>query len=164
MLDILGNIGFDWRIALANVVNFLIIFFILKKFAFGPIRKMLSEREGKIREGVENATRAQTALTMAGEERKRIVAGADREANDIIAKANLNGEGIIESAKDSAQTEAESILEKTRVKLDRERKEMERAVNEKIADVVLMGVEKVLREEIDQERGEKIIRNMLKEA
>ncbi len=164
MLDILGNIGFDWRVALANIVNFLVIFFILKKFAFGPIRKMLSEREGKIREGVENATRAQTALTMAGEEHKRIVAGADREANDIIAKASVNGEGIIESAKDRAQTEAESILEKTRVKLDRERKEMERAVNEKIADVVLMGVEKVLREEIDQERGEKIIRNMLKEA
>ena len=164
ILEILGNIGFDWRVALANIVNFLIIFYLLKKFAFGPIRKVISEREGKIRDGIENATRAETALTMAGEERKRVLAEAGASANDIIAEAKRGGDVITLRAKDAAETEAASILEKMRVKLAREKTEMERAVHEKIVDVVLLGAEKVLREEINAERGERIIRNMLKSS
>lgn len=163
ILDILGNIGFDWHVALANIANFLIIFFVLKKFAFGPIRKVLSERVEKIRTGVENATRAETALTMAGEERKRILSGADKDASNIIASANRSGEDIMVHAKTAAEAEAVSILEKTRMKLLREKEEMESAVNEKIVDVILMGAEKVLREEIDRERGEKLIKRMLTE-
>ncbi len=163
ILEILGNIGFDWHVALANIVNFLVIFFVLKKFAFGPIRKILSDREEKIRTGVENATRAETALTMAGEERKRIISNADKTANEIVASAQKSGEGIVLEAKTTAEVEAESILEKNRAKLLREKKEMEREVNGKIVDVVLMGVEKVLREEIDEARGENLIKKILAE-
>ncbi|MBU4369492.1 ATP synthase F0 subunit B, partial [Patescibacteria group bacterium] len=52
---ILGNLGFDWRMALANLVNFLIIFFVLKKYAFKPIKEKLEEREKKIKTGLEDA-------------------------------------------------------------------------------------------------------------
>jgi F0F1-type ATP synthase membrane subunit b/b' len=43
ILGILGKIGFDWQVALANLVNFLIIFWILKKFAFKPVREILQK-------------------------------------------------------------------------------------------------------------------------
>jgi F0F1-type ATP synthase membrane subunit b/b' len=56
--EILGKIGFDWQVALANLVNFLIIVFLLKKFAFKPIAKIIQDRQNKINEGLENAKKA----------------------------------------------------------------------------------------------------------
>ena len=164
ILGILGNIGFDWHIALANIANFLIIFFVLKKFAFGPVKKILAEREGRIKEGIENATRAETALTMAGEERRKIISKADGEAGSIVASAKKSGEEMIVVAQQNAETEAEGVLLRTRTQLAREQKEMEAAVKEKVVDVVLLGVEKVLREEMNKERGEKIIKKILAQS
>ncbi|TSC63039.1 MAG: F-type H+-transporting ATPase subunit b [Parcubacteria group bacterium Gr01-1014_48] len=164
MLEILGNIGFDWHIALANIANFLIIFFVLKKFAFGPIKKVIAERANRIQEGLDNATRAETALTMAGEERSRVLAKAETEATDVIASAKKSGDALVLASKNAAEREAEEILAKTRARLIREQKEMEMAVNEKIVDTVLLGVTKVLQEEVNQERGEKIIKKFLAQS
>ena len=55
--EILGKIGFDWQVALASLVNFLIILFVLKKFAFKPIKKLIQERQNKINEGIEKEKR-----------------------------------------------------------------------------------------------------------
>jgi hypothetical protein len=62
---ILANLGFDWRVALANLVNFLVIILILKYFAFKPIAKIINEREDKIKKGIEDAERAATEFQMA---------------------------------------------------------------------------------------------------
>ena len=86
ILEILGNIGFDWRIAFANLVNFLIIFYLLKRYAFGPIGRILDERRRKIEEGLEHAREAETNLMMAKEERAR------DEAAQILNKAALDAE------------------------------------------------------------------------
>ena len=53
------NIGFDWRMALAQLVNFLIIFYLLKRFVWGSIKKTLAERKAKIDKGLEDAEAAE---------------------------------------------------------------------------------------------------------
>src|SRR3989344_45130 len=65
MVDIYGilqKIGFDWQVALANLVNFLIILFLLKKFAFKPIGKLIKDRQDKINEGLQKTKEAEARL------------------------------------------------------------------------------------------------------
>ena len=62
LYEILQKIGFDWQGALANLVNFLIILFLLKKFAFKPIGKLIKDRQDKISEGLQKAKEADVRL------------------------------------------------------------------------------------------------------
>ena len=59
---ILANLGFDWRVALANLANFLIIVWILKRFAFKPIKAIIEKRENTIKEGLDKAKEAEERL------------------------------------------------------------------------------------------------------
>ena len=70
ILDILGKIGFDWQVAVANLVNFLIIFFILKRYAFKPIANIIKERQDQVNEGLDNAKLAETNLMQAEQEKE----------------------------------------------------------------------------------------------
>lgn len=55
ILNILGTVGFNWHVALANFFNFLIILFLLQKFFFGKIRSTIQKRANIIEEGLNNA-------------------------------------------------------------------------------------------------------------
>ena len=61
MEEILSKIGFDYRVALANLVNFLIVLWVLQKFAFPKIQIVLAERQAKIRKGLADAEAAKQA-------------------------------------------------------------------------------------------------------
>ena len=60
---IIKNLGIDWKIFLAQLVNFGIVFFVLKKFAFSPIQKLLKERQSKIEKGLDDAARSASELS-----------------------------------------------------------------------------------------------------
>jgi len=84
MEEILSKIGFDYRVALANLINFLIVLWILQKFAFPKIQEVLSERQAKIRKGLRDAEEAK--------------------------QAKIDAEKSAESTRDSAHTEARVIV------------------------------------------------------
>ena len=89
--NISKTFGLNWPFFIAQVVNFALVIFVLKKFAFGPIQVMLEQRRSRIAEGEANLVRIQKQL-------------ADSEANTAaaIAKANEDAARLINEAKTSA--------------------------------------------------------------
>jgi F-type H+-transporting ATPase subunit b len=140
--SILSTIGFDWRVALANFANFLLIFYLLKRFAFGPISRILDERKRSIEQGLEDARRAATERQMAEQEFARVVADAKDEANGIIASARGQEESIL------AKASEKHILNEAAVKIAAQRTAMEGEVSEKTAGLVVEGVEKIVKEKL----------------
>ena len=163
IMKILGNIGFDWPVALANFFNFLIIFFILKKFAFGPIKRVIAERQARITEGLENATKAHAALLTADTQKAKVLSGARAEANEIIAEAKRKAAATVAKAKEDALVEAEGVMVSAREKIVIERNEMERQVRESMVGTMTRGIEMILREKTDTESNERRIRHILAE-
>lgn len=161
IMKILGNIGFDWPVALANFFNFLIIFFILKKFAFKPIQKIIAERQARIAEGLAYAKEAETARTMAEEEKRRITAAARAEANEIVGDAKKKAVALIAKGKEDAALAAEQVMADSRGKMAAEREQMERDARNALVGVMTQGIEAVLREDTDRSVYEKRIRNIL---
>jgi F-type H+-transporting ATPase subunit b len=161
MLEILGNIGFDWRVALANFVNFLVIFYILKRFAFGPIQKMISEREETIKGGIENAEKAKAELVMAKEQKKAIVIDARKKANEIITAATTEEKAIIEAASKRAIEKTDEIIAEGRSRMKREQAEAEAVLRAQAVDLIVAGTEKVLKREMTQEKNEAFIKSIV---
>lgn len=87
IVESLSRIGFDWQVALANTINFLIVFFILKKFVFPPIKKMIEDRQRIINEGLDKTSIAEARLKEIDEMGKNTLREAKQEASKIITTA-----------------------------------------------------------------------------
>jgi F-type H+-transporting ATPase subunit b len=157
----LSNIGFDWQVALANLASFLIIFYLLKRFAFGPIGKILEERRRRVEQGLEDARRASTDRMMAEQEFEKRVTDAKHDANRIIASARTQEESILSKAAAKAEIEARSILRDADSKISEERAQMERELRERSANLIVKGVEKIIRQELSHEKNDELIKRAL---
>jgi F-type H+-transporting ATPase subunit b len=160
MLEILGKIGFDWQVALANLVNFLIIFFILKKFAFTPLKKVIEDRQNKIAKGLADAEKAATDVMMAEEIRTKTVNEAKLEANKIVGDASSKGQVIITDAEAQARTRAEQIRLAAEQKNASEKVAMQEQLQKETAAMVISGIEKVLKESMTEDMQKSYIQKL----
>ncbi len=161
ILSILGKIGFDWQVALANLFNFLIILFILKKFAFKPVKKIIDERQAKIKEGLENAKRAKTELMMAGQKGEELVRVAKDEAMKIMAESAQAKEDAVKRAKLKAREDARHILLEAKKAGDDELEKMKRKFREESVDLIIASAQKVLKRSISETEDKKYIKDMM---
>lgn len=156
ILGILGKIGFDWQVAFANLVNFLIIFFILKHLAFKPIQKIIDKRQQTIKEGLDNAERAKTSLFTAEEQKEEIIMAARQEANAILALAKDQADVLLAKKAQEAEQDRERIIAEGNKKVQKEFDRMEREVRGQAADLVVQAVEKILNEDLDEKQDKKL--------
>jgi F-type H+-transporting ATPase subunit b len=162
VIDILANIGFDWRVALANLFNFIVIFILLDKFVFGVVRKSLKKRKETIEKGVEDAQKADSALVMAEEEKKGILKEAQFQANSITADAYKKAKETVGLSVKEASERAEMVIVEAEKNIERKKNDQEKELQEKTVSMVVSGVEKILKEEMTPELQERMIKSISK--
>lgn len=161
MIEILGKIGFDWQVALANLVNFIIIFIILKKFAFAPIKKIITERQRKIDEGLDNAKKAETELLMAEEIREKKIQKARIEANSIVGSAQKKGDEIVNKSKEEAGITKATIISEGEKQIAQKKEMIKNEVEKETAGIIIDGIEKILRESLTEDQQKDYIKKVL---
>ncbi len=116
ILNILGSVGFNWHVALANFINFLIILFLLNKFFFGKIGKTIETRHSIIERGLSQASDAEKALANAEEEKKEIIKKARKEGREILEIAETNANDLAEKIITDAEVQVESTMKALSIK------------------------------------------------
>lgn len=164
ILEILGKIGFDWKLALANLINIGIIFLVLYKFAFTPIKQKISERESVIKKGLSQARDAEISLQDAEAEREEIIKQAKRDAMLILEETDRQKKNILKEAEMKAIKEKEILLAKAEMQIMQEKKEMEQALTDKSADLIAEGLRKILADEMTESLNEKIVKKVTEHA
>lgn len=154
--QILGNLGFDWRVALANLVNFLIIFLILKHFALKPVEKIIKERRNKINKGVEDAKKSSAELQMAKQTSEKTILDARNQANKIIAAGRQESEKIIAQGRVLQEEQTKKIMEKADKIILQKKEKMMQELKSETADLVVLTAKKFVKEDITKEKREKI--------
>ena len=161
MMDILNSIGFDWQIALANFINFLIIFWILKRFVFKPVQKIIDARNSTIKTGIDKAQQSETELLVAQQHAAEELKAARSQANTIIAEAKETADDHVNHAKDRAETEASRILTQAQSQIAKDKAHMEKELFEQTAGLVALGVQKILEEDVDTKRNAEVNKRAL---
>lgn len=162
ILAALGNIGFDWHLALANFINFLIVFWLLQRFVWRPLRAHIETRQAAIAQGLDDAREAEHKKAEAVEASRRILEEAKRERADLLHEAHLAGEQIVHTAGNAARAHAEAIMKhatEQAIELEREAK---RRVRETAVELAVNATRAILQAEVDKKRGEVLIREMVK--
>ena len=140
--------GWNWKLFLSQVISFCIVAYLLQRFAYKPILAVLEERRRKIEEGQLNA-----------EKIKKELAEAEKRYQEILAKANADGQKMIDEARESAahlserkQQEAvaaaEQIISKAReaaaIEHDRTMESLKHELGRLVVETTAKVTEKVL--------------------
>ncbi len=108
------NFGFDVKIFLSQVISFVIVAFLLKRFAYKPILAVLEERRQRIADGLLNAEKIKQQLAEAEQRYQEILAKGNGEAQKMIDDARASAGVIAERKQQEAIVAAEQILAKAR--------------------------------------------------
>ena len=104
--------GVSWNLFIPQVVSFLVVAFLLKKFAFGPIQAMLDQRAARISEGEEKLKRIEQQLADSEKNTKAAIDKANAEAQRLITEAQENATMLTEKKAQEAVNSAQNILAK----------------------------------------------------
>ncbi len=137
-MEIFETFGIDGLIVLAQIVNFVIILLILKKFAYKPIFNILKKREDLIKDTVERAEEQKKALERTEAEEKKIVKKANESASQIVKDAKEQAATIRKEAQEKAKNEAAKMIIDAKAQIEIERKEVEAKI---LKDVTGLSVE-----------------------
>jgi F-type H+-transporting ATPase subunit b len=140
-----------------TVISFAITFFVLRRFAFGPIQKTIDERRDRIRKAVEDADHARTEARELLEQHKQLIGQAKGEAAEILADARKVADAQIERVKGEAEEERQRRLEETRRQIDAETKRSLDLIRTEVADLTLEATARVTGKVLDAEDQRRLI-------
>ncbi len=156
MSELLSKLGIDWRLFLAQVINFLVLFFILKKFLYKPILVMLERRRETIEKSLNDAKKMEEAAVKATLHKEETLREARREAGKIIEEANARAEAMREEKLFLTKQEVEKIIAASKEQLAAEHVAALRSLREDGAELVAAAVSAVL-SEIPHEKIDKAL-------
>ncbi len=157
-------LGINLPTLIAFIVNFMVLYLLLRATLFGPIMKNLEQRRRRIAEGLQAAENVQRQAS----ESQRVIQDqldqARREGQQLIAQAQQAGARIQEDARTAAQREQESILSRARTEIQLERDTAIGELRREFADLTIAAAEKVIGQSLDRQAHERLINQVLADS
>jgi len=152
---IISTFHIDLKLIIAQVINFAIVL-VLVYFVLGkPLMKMMRVRDGKIREGLNKAERAEKKLLEAESKKSEILTETQNSVRDILSAAEEKSKSIIDASSQEAQIQKEQILESGKKELAREKDEMTANIQKETAILIKNSLEKILSTGFTKEDNER---------
>ena len=158
------GLGISLPRLLAQIVNFAILFGLLYLVAYKPIMRMLDERSRKVKESVEQTESIKEQMAHAEEEARRRIEVASKEGQEVVTRAVRTGEEIRQKAQQEARPEAEALIAKARLEIQRERDEAIDELRREFTDLTIVAAEKVIERSLDKEAHRQLIDKVLEES
>lgn len=162
-MEILGQFGVQPLLLLAQVINFLILFFVLRKFLYAPILKILAERRERIAKGLEQARESEVILAQAKKTREQEIHQAHQEAQSIIKQATDTASSIVQEAQDKTKAEVKAMMVAFQQELAREKEQVWTDVKTRVAELVVLSLEKVTGQTLTKATQKETIKRAVRE-
>lgn len=162
MNELINALGLDWKMLIAQLVNFAILVAVLYFFAYKPILKMLNKRSEKIEKSVKKADEVEKLLTKTDESYRQKMTETQNKADQIIDKTKAEAEKYRQEQLGKAREEAEAIVADAKKSLGTEKEKIVSEIKVDIKDLVLEASRKVLQREVNEEDNQKLIDETIK--
>jgi len=147
-----------------QIVNFLLLLYLLNRFLFKRVFALLDERQAKISKGLEDAEAAARDRELASAEREAAVAEARKEANEMIARANKIAEDTRNEILADAKAEAEKVSARAREDIVAEKDKAMAEIRGQVAELALAAAGKLVRREMDGPTQKRLVEEFLAEV
>jgi F-type H+-transporting ATPase subunit b len=161
-MEIIKNFGIDWVLLGAQAINFLIIAYILKRFAYKPILGILKQRQETVKKGLKDAEEAQRLLDKATEKEREILRKAQSEAKKLLDDAKSQRDELLHKSEEMTRKEADRMLKEAREQIAYDTREAERRLTSHVSELAMQFLQRSLEEVFDENEQEIVMRSALK--
>ena len=144
-----------------TIVCFLITLFVLKRYAFGPIQKMLDERRERIRRAIEEAEHARTEARRLLDEHKALIGQARSQSEDILAEARKVAESMARRVKEETEADRQRRLDETKRQIEAETHRALQQIRTEVAELTLIATAKVTGKVLDDADHKRLIEDAI---
>ncbi len=154
----------DFGVLLLTVCNFLLLVFLLKKFAWGPVIGALEKRENQIESDKQTAAAARQSAEELKKELDERLAQISNEATQKMAAAVKAGEAQKEQLLAQAKEQTERMLQQAKDQLEAEKNKALADVRGEIAQLSLLAAARVMQRQVKDETADQIVAQVLEEV
>lgn len=162
-MDFLTDFGIKPILLIAQIVNFAILLFILKRFMYKPLLKVLDERKQKITKSLKDADEIEERLKKIEQDRDEKLKETALEVKGILKEAAENADTIIAAAHDKAGKDIEKLMEKSKQSLELEKEKLHQEIRGEMADLIALGLQKVAGKIITEKDKKDLLDKSIKE-
>ena len=148
-----------------NTIAFLVLVFLLGKFAWKPIMKGIHDREQSIDEALNKAELARQEMARLSSQNEELMKQAREERDQILKEAKSLKDSIVNEAKNQAQAEGAKLIEKARIEIEKQKKAALAELKGQVSALSLDIAERVLRTQLDDKaKQQELVNNLLKDV
>jgi F-type H+-transporting ATPase subunit b len=140
-----------------TVICFLISLYVLKRYAFGPIQKLVDERRERIRQALDEADNARGEARRLLDEHRKLIGQAKSEAEEILAETRRVAEANERRMREETEADRQRRIEETRRQVEAETRRALEQIRAEVADLSLIAAEKVTRRSFADEDHRRLI-------
>ena len=140
-----------------TILTFLVLLYLLARFAWGPLLKALEERQETIRKSLDDADQARQELERLHQESAQIIAAARGEAQSIVAMSRAAADTVREDLKQKAKEEAEAMVRGAERQIQLETARAIQQIRHEVVDLSLAVASKLIKKNLTQEDNDALI-------
>lgn len=161
-MEIVREFGINPGLLLAQIMNFLIVLFVLKKFLYKPLLETLKKRQQTIKEGLEQAEEAKIALEKANQKEEEILRKAQTQAKSLLEEAKQQRVDLLKDAEEKTKKQVELMLKQAREQIEFDTKQAEKQLSAHISDLAVTFLQKSLPEFMTKDEQSVFMQNAVK--
>ncbi len=155
----------EFGLVIYQTIAFLLLMYILGKFAWKPILAAIKEREHSIEEALNKAELAKQEMSRLTAQNEELMKATREERDVMLKEAKALKDSIINEAKTQAQTEGVKLIEKAKIEIENQKKAALYELKSQVSSLSLEIAERVLREQLnDKAKQEDLVANLLKDV
>ncbi len=155
----------DYGLVIFQTIAFLLLMFLLGKFAWKPVLAAIKEREQSIDDALNKAELAKQEMARLTAQNEELMKQARAERDEILKEAKALKDNIVSEAKTSAQTEGAKLIEKARIEIENQKKAAVAELKGQVSALSLEIAERVLRSQLDDKaKQQDLVASLLKDV
>lgn len=162
-MEFIEQFGIDWKLLIAQAVNFAIVLLVLWKFAYKPILKLLHDRENKIDQSLKDADRVEKLKVEMEEEKSKVLAQAKKEAQVILQDASKKIELNRQAQLDKTKTDVQQLVTKAKEEISAEKVKAMKQAEKELGAIAITIAEKLVKRELTDTDHTRLVSETLKE-
>jgi F-type H+-transporting ATPase subunit b len=159
----LGALGFDPKAFLIQLITFILAYLVLRRFAFGPIIKVLNERRTTIENGVKLGEQLKKDQAELEAKVAETMQKTRQQADTIIAEAQDNGRQIVKEAEDKARDKAAGVVAEAESRIAQDTARARQSLQKELVGLVSDATEVIVEEKVDAKKDAALIDRALRE-
>ncbi len=145
-------------------INILVLFFLLKKFLFTPVTKMIEKRTAMIQDQLSAAKTAMNDAEKKKSDCAALLGGANAEADKIIKEAKARADRVYQTRLEQAEQDAKALLASAEKQIAKEKEQSMQKAKDEVADLVLAAAEKLTERSLDGAYDQSLLDELICEA